>query len=80
MHAHNAVAAIVANTPSKWFFATKDKQTETTMMSLIPASTTPGTPHILTARPASLLQRGEAYWSLAGANWGRGRADLPNLL
>ena len=80
LHAQNAVAAIVANTPSKWFFATKDKQTETTMLSLIPASTTPGTPHILTARPASLLQRGEAYWSLADSRWGRGRADLPNLL
>ena len=79
-HAQTAVAAIVANTPSKWFFATKDKQTETTMMSLIPASPAIGTPHILTARPAAVLKPGEAYWSLADGRWGRGRADLQNML
>lgn len=79
-HARTAVAAIVANTPSKWFFATKDKQTETIMMSLIPASPAIGTPHILTARPAAQLKSGEAYWSLADGRWGRGRADLKNLL
>jgi hypothetical protein len=79
-HAQTAVAAIMANTPSKWFFATKDKQTETTMMSLIPASPIIGTPHILTARPAALLKPGEAYWSMADGRWGRGRAVLQNLL
>ena len=77
-HAEAAVASIVANTPSKFFFAVKDQKTEQVMRNLLPNS--PGTgPHIVTARPPSLLKPGEAYWSLADGRWGRGRARVESF-
>lgn len=77
-HAESSVAAIVANTTSKWFFATKDRQTEQVMRSLIPESPGAG-PHIVTARPPSMLRPGEAFWSLADGRWGRGRARIESF-
>lgn len=77
-HAESAVDSIVANTPSKFFFATKDLKTEAVMRNLIPSG--PGTgPHIVTARPPALLKAGEAYWSLADGRWGRGRARVESF-
>jgi hypothetical protein len=77
-HAEAAVASIVANTPSKFFFAVKDQKTEQVMRNLFPESPGSG-PHIVTARPPSLLKPGEAYWCLADGRWGRGRAQIESF-
>lgn len=77
-HAESAVAAIVANTPSKFFFATKDQKTEAVLRSLIPDPPCGG-PHIVSARPPALMKPGEAYWSMADGRWGRGRAHIDSL-
>lgn len=77
-HAESAVAAIVANAPSKWFFSTKDQKTEAVMRSLIPSAPGPS-PHIVSARPPAMLKQGEAFWSLADGRWGRGRARIESL-
>jgi hypothetical protein len=76
--AHAAVEAIVANTPSKWFFGCKDEDTARALRGLIPAL--PNGQHILDARRLAGLGRGEAYWSLADGRWGRGCAALGQLL
>ena len=73
-----AVASILANAPTKWFFATKDQSTTALMRVLIPGPPEPG-PHIVDARPTALLKPGEAYWMMANASWGRGRARLDLL-
>jgi hypothetical protein len=80
-HAESAVAAIVANTPSKFFFATKDNRTDVILKNLIPKPSGAG-PHIIDARPPAVMRAGEAYWSLANGQWGRGRAQLqlPELI
>jgi hypothetical protein len=77
--AETAVAAILATTPSKFFFSTKDKNTTDTMLSLIPGSPIGG-PHIIAARPPALLKPGQAYYSLTNGQWGRGCAVLEDLL
>jgi hypothetical protein len=77
-HAESAVDSIVANTPSKFFFASKDLKTEAVMRNLIPSAPGSG-PHIVTARPPALLKAGEAYWSLADGRWGRGRARIESF-
>ena len=77
-HAVAAVASILANAPTKWFFATKDQSTTALMRVLIPGPPEPG-PHIVDARPTALLKPGEAYWMMANASWGRGRARLDLL-
>lgn len=77
--ADTAVAAILTNTPSKWFFASKDVQSENTLRGLIPAPPIPG-PHVVSVRPPAQLQPGQAYWSMADGKWGRGRANLAGLL
>lgn len=76
--ARAAVEAILVNTPSKWFFATKDVATQTTVRNLIPNS--PKGQHILDRRPLAQLRPGEAYWSLANGDWGRGIAVREDLL
>lgn len=77
--AETAVAAILTNTPSKWFFASKDVQSEDTLRGLIPAPPIPG-PHVVSVRPPAQLRPGQAYWSMADGKWGRGRANLAGLL
>jgi type IV secretory pathway TraG/TraD family ATPase VirD4 len=72
-----AVAAILCNTPSKWFFASKDSATVQELRDLIPPS--PGGRHVVDVRPPAQLRPGEAYWSLANGQWGRGRANLAQL-
>jgi len=76
--ARSAVDAIVANTPTKFFFASKDRQTTQELRALIPAL--PGGQHVLDIRTLAQLHPGEAYWSLADGRWGRGRAELHGLL
>jgi hypothetical protein len=73
-----AVQAVVANTPSKWFFACKDKSTQLELRNLIPAHHTGK--HILDHRPMATLKPGEAYWSGADGRWGRRRARQDHLL
>lgn len=77
-HAESAVASIVANTPTKFFFALKDQKTEQVLRNLLPNTSGSG-PHIITARPPSLLKPGEAYWALADGQWGRGRARIESF-
>lgn len=77
--ADTAVAAILTNTPSKWFFASKDVQSEDTLRGLIPSPSIPG-PHVVNVRSPAQLQPGQAYWSMADGKWGRGRANLAGLL
>lgn len=76
--ARASVDAILANTPSKWFFASKDIASQNTVKNLIPAS--PKGLHILDRRPLAQLRPGEAYWSLANGDWGRGFAVREDLL
>lgn len=76
--ARAAVTAILCNTPSKWFFASKDRATVDELRNLIPKSPSGG--HVIDLRPPAQLQPGEAYWSLADGRWGRGRAQLNQLL
>jgi hypothetical protein len=76
--ARSAVDAIVANTPSKFFFASKDRQTSQELRALIPGL--PGGQHVLDIRTLAQLKPGEAYWSLADGRWGRGRAQRHDLL
>jgi hypothetical protein len=76
--ARSAVDAIVANTPTKFFFGSKDRQTTQELRALIPAL--PGGQHVLDIRTLAQLQPGEAYWSLANGQWGRGCAEREDLL
>jgi hypothetical protein len=76
--ARAAVDAILANTPSKWFFASKDVATRDTVCKLIPSRI--GWPHLVDVRPLAQLQPGQAYWSLADGEWGLHRAKLDKLL
>ena len=77
--AATAVDIIIANTPSKFFFRSTDEATMARLQALLPPPPTRG-PHIVSARPPSGLQPGEAYYMHADGRWGRDRADLDSLL
>ena len=77
--AQATVDTILANCPSKWYFASKDPLSEASVRAQLPPSPI-GREHVVAVRPLALLSRGEAYWSLADGRWGRGRANRDHLL
>jgi hypothetical protein len=76
--AQNALDIICQNTPTKVVFRCSDADTVTWLKSQIPQPAD-GSPHVISVRPPSGLEPGEAYCLWADGTWSRQRARLSGL-